>query len=321
VHDDPAERAFVARAARDADDIVAYSVLEAALVYAQNLDAAAQLAPRYDVARSRTDIASAMRGLARRVVASLDVIAGRWDAPYAPPPNDPADPQGWRIEAEALQAAEPLMPVPRPRIAALRDSVLARHPYFVYRTLTMDSSALTGAEMQAYLAGLLSVRLGDRPGAEASIAQLAAGGDGGRAQLAAMLASALRAELKRSRGDVRGALAELDGFDLMPAVGRLRLPLHWGVRERFLRAELLLALGRDDEAAQLYDSFESVYDAAYLAPAHLRRAQIHARHGELEQARFHYGRFLSMWRDCDPAFRPLVEQARQELAALPAASQ
>ena len=91
---------------------------------------------------------------------------------------------------------------------------------------------------------------------------------------------------------------------------------HWGVRERFLCVEILHALGRDDEALGWYDSFVGWPDLPWLAVAHFRRGQILARLGHREHARFHYGRFVRLWKNCDPEFRLLLDQATQALAQL-----
>jgi hypothetical protein len=66
----------------------------------------------------------------------------------------------------------------------------------------------------------------------------------------------------------------------------------------------------------VYDSFLNAYDLPWIAAAHLRRAQIYDRLGNRRQARFHYGRFVKLWKDCDPAFRPMLERARAALARL-----
>jgi hypothetical protein len=87
---------------------------------------------------------------------------------------------------------------------------------------------------------------------------------------------------------------------------------HWGVRERFLRAELLHALGRDEEALATYESFQAPSDFPFIAVTQLRQGQIHQRLGHTERARFHYGRFLSLYHDADPEFGPMVQGARKE---------
>ena len=94
-------------------------------------------------------------------------------------------------------------------------------------------------------------------------------------------------------------------------------------RERYLRAELLSANDRDDEALIWYNGFTegSVYALTYLAPSHLRRAEIYERRGEQEQAVFHYRRFIELWSQSDPELRPIVEQAEQALARLAGATE
>jgi tetratricopeptide (TPR) repeat protein len=296
-------------------------VLEAAFVYAQHADATLELAARFDAARAGGDAWPAVGATARRLLLSVGPATGRWGKlalPWTDPPEDGTD---WAFETRVLMAAEPAIPLPRPRIVALRDSLRARRPYRLLMALTYsDAAALSGAELQRYLDGLLSVRLGEYQPAEQAAGELAAAGADGRRRPAAMLAHALRAEIAHAAGDDRHALAELDHFELAPTRWTT-LPTHWGTRARFLRAEILLALGREEEAADFYDSIFTAFDAAYLALAHLRRAQIHARRREGDAARFHYGRFVSLWEACDPEFRPLLEQARRELAALGPAPQ
>jgi len=69
--------------------------------------------------------------------------------------------------------------------------------------------------------------------------------------------------------------------------------------ERFLRAELLEKVGREAEALGWYGSIaeRSPYELVYAAPAHLRRADIFGRQGDLDaaaaeydQARVHYAK-------------------------------
>ena len=86
--------------------------------------------------------------------------------------------------------------------------------------------------------------------------------------------------------------------------------------ERYVRAELLHELGRDDEAVRWYSTFEenSPYDLVYLAPSLYRRAQIYDHRGSKALAAAAYGRFLGLWKDADPQFRPMMDNARQRLA-------
>ena len=72
-------------------------------------------------------------------------------------------------------------------------------------------------------------------------------------------------------------------------------------RERWLRAEALLRLGRNVEAARWFASLPmpSAYDYLYLVPARLRRAQIEEHHGDLALAAIDYQRVLDVCRNPD----------------------
>ena len=59
-------------------------------------------------------------------------------------------------------------------------------------------------------------------------------------------------------------------------------------------------------------------EIVYLAPMHLQRAEIYERLGERRKAMEHYRRFVTLWRDCDPALRPVLEGAKMELARMAA---
>ncbi|HET8712750.1 MAG TPA: hypothetical protein VFM23_03610, partial [Gemmatimonadales bacterium] len=132
------------------------------------------------------------------------------------------------------------------------------------------------------------------------------------ARTAQSLRRGLRAEVARARGDFRSALAEIESFDFGTST-RERNISHWGVRERFVRAELLLALHRDREALAWYESFPAGYDTPYIAPAHYRLAQINDRLGDSERARFHRTRFVELWDGADAHLQPRVDSARAAL--------
>jgi hypothetical protein len=88
--------------------------------------------------------------------------------------------------------------------------------------------------------------------------------------------------------------------------------------ERWLRAEFLRELWREDEALRVYASFPDPhgYDLIYLAPSHPRRADLHERWGERARAAEHYERFLGLWRDAGAELQPLVRGARERLRLL-----
>jgi hypothetical protein len=74
----------------------------------------------------------------------------------------------------------------------------------------------------------------------------------------------------------------------------------------------------DQDPLPWYASLEEsmVYDRAYLAPSHLRRAEIYEKLDDREKAVFHYSRFLELWKDCDDELRPQVTEAEKRLERL-----
>jgi hypothetical protein len=54
----------------------------------------------------------------------------------------------------------------------------------------------------------------------------------------------------------------------------------------------------------------------YLAPSHLRQAEIYDRRGDPRQAVKHYRRFIELWSNADPELQPVVDGARKRVAEL-----
>jgi DNA-binding SARP family transcriptional activator/TolB-like protein len=310
LHGDAASRAEVASAAfRSGDAVVTLGLVQAAVSYAQNLAAARELARPFV-----SSIANPYYSrLLRRILSDLPLAGGQWgDAPAVRLLGRAVDPD-WLLEGEALVAADPFFPVSRSRVIALRDSIAARSSY---PTMGITPSLDVGPEIRVYLLGLLSVRLGDRAAAGRNLAELEARGRATGAGPAPHLARGLRAEMARSAGDLAGALAELESFPFEPAALGPWSFSHFGNHERFLKAELLHALGRDREALPCYESFVSSYDLPWLAATHLRMGEIHERLGDRKRAAFHYGRVASLWREADAELQPLVARAALALARL-----
>lgn len=306
--DDTAARPAIVNAVTEAGDLTALVTFQDAVLYAHNPVAAGELLPAI-VRPSSTPFVEVAR---RRALGDLSLAAGRLGRGTVAVPLDARD-RDWWIESEALLLSDPLYPVAPARIAALRDSVTARESHPTLAATAVPERDL-GSEVRAYLLGLLHMRLGDSAGAAAQLAVLGAVVDPERAAVARALAHAVRAEMARAAGDLPLALSEVEQF---PFAFSPHLA-HWGVRERFLRAELLRALGRDAEALPWYDSFTGAYDTPWLAAAQLRSGEVYQRLGDRERATFHYGRFVRLWDGCDPELRPLVAQAGLALARLAA---
>ena len=113
-------------------------------------------------------------------------------------------------------------------------------------------------------------------------------------------------------GRAAAALAAVERLRTQAPVEKVaNSPFYSHEPERFLRAEALHALGRDAEAAPFYASLEEGrFDAIYLAPTHLRLAEIADRAGDRATAAFHYGRVVDLWADADPELRVVVARAR-----------
>jgi tetratricopeptide (TPR) repeat protein len=109
------------------------------------------------------------------------------------------------------------------------------------------------------------------------------------------------------------ALAALELLRLEPRqiLSVLQSPFYTGTAERWLRAELLHELGRDEEALRWYRSLaqSSLYDLIYLAPSHLRRGEICEALGDTDQATQHYRRAVELWSGCDPELRSMLARA------------
>lgn len=174
--------------------------------------------------------------------------------------------------------------------------------------------------LRQYTVGVLSLRLRDTAAAvtpAAKLQQLATAGTatiltrdldlGLRARLAwqrKLPEDALRLVQSLERSDVQGDVAAT------PFVAR--------ASERFLQAELLAAMGRNAEALQWFASLGegSVSEVPVRAMSRLRQAQIYERLGNRREAVAYYTDFVHLWSNADAQFRPLVDTARRQLAAL-----
>ena len=128
----------------------------------------------------------------------------------------------------------------------------------------------------------------------------------------------LRAGAEGRRGRAAQALAILGEARGHVPAPLLRSPFYAEEPARYLRAELLQQAGRDREALNwLRQGFaDTPTEVAYLAPLHLRRAEIYDRLGDRATAMQEYERFLHLWAGCEPELEPVVKNARDRLARL-----
>jgi hypothetical protein len=88
--------------------------------------------------------------------------------------------------------------------------------------------------------------------------------------------------------------------------------------ERYLRAQLLEIVGRDEDALRWYQCIPGhfVHEVVFLAPSLLRRATIHERRGEHATARDLYQRFIALWNHAEPEEAAVVVEAQRRLVRL-----
>jgi tetratricopeptide (TPR) repeat protein len=286
----------------------------------------------FDTAESiaRLDLAERRRPPIRlgsqMFLAWLELARGRWAA------ADTAFERAMRMEGasavefeRAIGATLPFLQVPRVDLARIRSEIERTNPIVTPMDAATGLATTLRPHLRLYLLSLLSTRLGDDQTAVQYANELAAlAAPAGAAAVVHGLAQTARADVALRNGRPAEALALLEQ---VPGDVPLELVFQKAfatVREyglehtRYLRAEALFAQKRWDDALRWYrTSFQgSPAELVYLAPSHLRRAQIFEATGERDRAATHYRRVVRLWSDADPALRATVEQANARLAAL-----
>jgi DNA-binding SARP family transcriptional activator/TolB-like protein len=196
-----------------------------------------------------------------------------------------------------------------PHVSSTRDELRAASRELVLWDAAHDHGRKYGSgsvryyqALRSYLLARLSARLGDSVAAHHYADEIARLPVTDSTSLNAALAASARAFAFAERGDAERALTMLDSArrEVWYAAGGESAP-HAQAQDRYLRAELLRQLGRDDEALEWYASAErnSLDDVSYLAISHYRRAQILERHGKRAAAAQQYAAAASLWRDAD----------------------
>jgi DNA-binding SARP family transcriptional activator/TolB-like protein len=318
---DRAEQDEAVTALRQARDEVVHRSFDRIAVHAHDLPGAERIAALLaDPSRPRD-----VRAMAHVWLAQLELAQGRWrSAQTQLTAAEQLRPDIAR-EQRALMMAAPFLGRPRSELEAARAAVAvpaAEPPQTDYVVLA-PLNGLHG-HLRAYLTGVLGARLGEAGEAGRSAATLdtiarAGGADSEARAFARALASSLRGHVDLVQGRREEALASFDrGRLTLVSEGLLLTAFGTQALERYLRGELLREMGRDREALSWYAaSGETPLDQlGYLAPAHLRQAEVYEKLGEKQKAAEHYRRFVELWEGCDPELRPMVEEARRKVAAL-----
>jgi tetratricopeptide (TPR) repeat protein len=261
---------------------------------------------------------NAMREAVHQHLARLALAQGRWSAARLEFARaERTIPSARRLHA--LSATWSFLAVPSSDLTILRAQMEAWDPGAEAPEPNPGLAAALRPHLRLYLLGLLSSRLGDDTRALDYANELQRTGAPNEARtLVRDLAQTVRAEVALRRGRLADALEMLESTwgEMPPEL--LADPFYSTEGSRYLRGELLYRLGRDEEALRWFsNAFQgSPNELVYLAPAHFRQAELYERLGDRKQAADHYGRFIRLWKSCDPEQRPSVEKAKARLEVL-----
>jgi tetratricopeptide (TPR) repeat protein len=261
---------------------------------------------------SRDSLSCEVRGLGRRMRAQAALARGLWDSAGAVLGSPEACDGAASLELRAVYQTLLFVRADRTRLRELLLELRAS------RRSDLGTTPRDAA-VRRYSVGLTALAVGDTVLARQAATALASPGDSGwDGALVRSLTQSLRSRLALHRGQTARALALLEEAQWE----RTPVPTVAEVGDRFLRAELLRQLDRDQEAAGWYRSIaeRSSYELVYLAPAEYRLGQIYDHQGEHSAALAHYRRFLELWRDAEPKTHPFISEANRRVGELQASA-
>ena len=281
---------------------------------------AAELLARLDLADRRRP---PIRLGAQLFLAWLELARGRWSAANTAFETAKRMEGASGVEIErAMAATMPFLQVPSADLGHIRTELERLDPN--------AGPAISGAlasnlrpHLRLYLLSLLSSRLGDDVNAARYAGELEAlAVPTEAAAVARGLVQTARADVALRNGKAAEALTLLERVKGDVPLELVYLKVFATVREfgqehaRYLRAEALMQLRRYDEALRWYQtSFQgSPAELVYLAPGHLRQAQIFEERAEREKAATHYRRFVALWGNSDAPLASVVSDARDRLS-------
>ena len=316
---DAAARAEIVERARGLDSHQSQIGARFVATFLQDFAAAESLA-RLDLQERRS---LPIRVRAQTFLAWLELARGRWSAAKAAfAAAERMDQASPLLVHRAMAASLPFLGVPRSDIESIRAELAAKNFAAEAAEPNAGLAIRLQPHLRLYLLGLLSTRLGDQPSAARFAAELEqTEGPQEARDVISGLAQTVRADIAAQSGRIaptgpadRGAIPlELVSVRLFSNAREYSLE-----HARYLQVLQLRAKEQYREALRWIEtSFQgSPSEIVYLAPMHLLRGEIYEHLGERQKALDHYRRFVSLWRDCDPALRSRVDEAQAAIARL-----
>lgn len=260
------------------------------------------------------------RAAAQILIAMIRFARGRWqggmEALTLARQFDPA----WATELEALYTGFPLRNVSRQEALTMRETLAAWDAEEVALSTNFVLFAHNGfhSSLRVYLLALTSLWAGEPDRAVQYAGELSrVHRDPELAATAAAWARTIRGRASAVRGRVEEAIGLLEGTELKAPLERITIsPFFSRAFDRYLLGQLLTTAGRPEEALAWLGTLTEGSEVVLVGPAHLEMARIRDARGEPEKAIRHYEQFLELWVSSDPEFRPLLEEARERIAAL-----
>jgi hypothetical protein len=251
-------------------------------------------------------------------IAQYKIARGQWLAAKAELNQLQALHRPSGLEYRALYAALPFLRVPRPEILALRSELelwradqeppLKSHPAY------LGGHDQIHPILRDYLLGLLSVRLGDLPAAEAAAKRLISRPDTTARALASRLGAGVQAFVATSRNERQRALQILERAQVNSDFDYAANSPFWSSAfERWLRAEMLRFAGREREAIGWFIALPEGRNELFLKPMSvLGTGAAYQKLGDGSGAEAAFKEFESLWRSADPSLQDWVDYARKQ---------